>query len=159
LDGGDELLPGPLVPESGGLDAQALDWATVRLEHRAQGEAGLIPAKVFEHERSYLTALPAHLPRRTSSTGAGPTSMATPLRGITLGAGDGRAEVIDPGLQTGLIYQDRDAWSLSTGWCGCKNQRLQPARTAQATGTMRRDGGNAPRKRSPPGIGEAVGRI
>jgi hypothetical protein len=32
------------------------------MEHRAQGRAKLIPAKAFEHERRYLTQLPAHLP-------------------------------------------------------------------------------------------------
>jgi hypothetical protein len=32
------------------------------MENKPQGEAGLIPAKAFEHERAYLTALPAHLP-------------------------------------------------------------------------------------------------
>jgi transposase len=44
------------------LNQQALQWATVRLEHRPQGKARLIPAKAFEHERAYLTPLPAHLP-------------------------------------------------------------------------------------------------
>jgi hypothetical protein len=32
------------------------------MDHRAQGKARLIPAKAFEHERSFLTALPPHLP-------------------------------------------------------------------------------------------------
>lgn len=44
------------------LNQQALQWSTVRLENRPQGKAGLIPAKAFEHERSYLIELPAHLP-------------------------------------------------------------------------------------------------
>ena len=44
------------------LNRQAFEWATVRLEHRPQGKARLIPAKAFEHERPYLTQLPAHLP-------------------------------------------------------------------------------------------------
>jgi transposase len=44
------------------LNRQAFEWATVRLEHRPQGKAQLIPAKAFEHERPYLTQLPAHLP-------------------------------------------------------------------------------------------------
>ena len=40
------------------LNKQAFDWATVRMENRAQGKAGLIPAIAFEHESSYLTKLP-----------------------------------------------------------------------------------------------------
>jgi len=44
------------------LNGQAFEWATVRLEHRPQGKAKLIPAKAFEHERCYLAQLPAHLP-------------------------------------------------------------------------------------------------
>jgi len=44
------------------LNEQALQWATVRMENRPQGEAGLIPAKTFDHERSYLIKLTPHLP-------------------------------------------------------------------------------------------------
>jgi transposase len=44
------------------LNRQAFQWATVRMEHRPQGKANLIPAKAFEHERQYLSQLPAHLP-------------------------------------------------------------------------------------------------
>jgi hypothetical protein len=32
------------------------------MEHRPQGKGRLIPAKAFEHERSYLAQLPGHLP-------------------------------------------------------------------------------------------------
>jgi transposase len=44
------------------LNRQAFEWSTVRMEHRPQGKAKLIPAKAFEHERHYLAQLPAHLP-------------------------------------------------------------------------------------------------
>jgi len=44
------------------LNRQAFQWATVRMEHRPQSKAKLIPVKAFEHERYYLTQLPAHLP-------------------------------------------------------------------------------------------------
>lgn len=44
------------------LNQQALDWATVRMENRPQTKAGLIPAKAFEHERTFLVPLPPHLP-------------------------------------------------------------------------------------------------
>ncbi len=40
----------------------ARQWATVRMEHRVQTKARIIPAQLFEHERLYLQALPPHLP-------------------------------------------------------------------------------------------------
>lgn len=56
------FLPGRTFQSMDDLNAQALDWATNRMEHRAQGKVRLIPAKAFEHEQSYLNALPPHLP-------------------------------------------------------------------------------------------------
>jgi hypothetical protein len=44
------------------LNRQAFQWATVRMHHRPASKTGLISAKAFEHERSYLTKLPDHLP-------------------------------------------------------------------------------------------------
>ena len=44
------------------LNIQAFEWATVRMEHRPQGKAALVPAKAFEHECRFLIELPAHLP-------------------------------------------------------------------------------------------------
>jgi transposase len=56
------FLPGRSFENLEDLNRQALDWSTVRMEHRPQGKGGLIPVKAFEHERSYLIALPNHLP-------------------------------------------------------------------------------------------------
>lgn len=56
------FLPGRSFESLEDLNKQALQWATVRMEHRTQGKAKLIPAKAFEHERRYLVPLPAHLP-------------------------------------------------------------------------------------------------
>jgi transposase len=56
------FLPGRVFQNLEDLNQQALEWSTVRLEHRPQGKAGLIPAKAFEHERTYLKLIPAHLP-------------------------------------------------------------------------------------------------
>lgn len=44
------------------MNEQALHWSTVRLYHRPASKTGLIPAKAFEHERTFLIELPAHLP-------------------------------------------------------------------------------------------------
>ncbi|MBN1270020.1 MAG: helix-turn-helix domain-containing protein [Kiritimatiellae bacterium] len=56
------FLPGRLFQSLEDLNAQARQWATVRMEQRPQGKAGLIPAKAFEHECRYLIELPGHLP-------------------------------------------------------------------------------------------------
>jgi transposase len=56
------FLPGRTFQSLEDLNAHALEWATVRLEHRPQGKAGLLPAKAFEHERVSLIELPPHLP-------------------------------------------------------------------------------------------------
>lgn len=56
------FLPGRKFESLEDLNAQALEWATVRMENRAQGKAGIIPAKAFEHECGYLIKLPGHLP-------------------------------------------------------------------------------------------------
>ncbi len=56
------FLPGRTFRSLEDLNTQAFEWATVRMEHRPQGKARLVPAKAFEHEQSYLIELPAHLP-------------------------------------------------------------------------------------------------
>jgi transposase len=56
------FLPGRTFADLADLNRQALTWATERMEHRPQTKLALIPAKAFEHERSFLVALPPHLP-------------------------------------------------------------------------------------------------
>lgn len=56
------FFPGRTLRSLEDLNAQALEWASVRLENRVQGKTGVIPAKAFEHERAFLSALPPHLP-------------------------------------------------------------------------------------------------
>ncbi len=56
------FLPGRTFQSLEDLNAQALEWATVRMEHRPQGKARLVPAKAFEHEYRFLLELPGHLP-------------------------------------------------------------------------------------------------
>ena len=56
------FLPGRSFQSLEDLNQQALEWATVRMEHRPQGKTRLVPAKAFEHECQYLTELPAQLP-------------------------------------------------------------------------------------------------
>lgn len=56
------FVPGRTFQSPEDLNRQALEWSTVRMEQRPQGKAGLIPAQAFEHERTFLTPLPRHLP-------------------------------------------------------------------------------------------------
>jgi hypothetical protein len=56
------FLPGRTFDSLEDLNAQAFQWATVRMENRPNKRTGLIPAVAFEHERPYLTKLPDHLP-------------------------------------------------------------------------------------------------
>lgn len=56
------FFPGRSFESLEDLNRQALEWATVRMEHRPQGKARLIPAKAFEHESLYLIKLTPHLP-------------------------------------------------------------------------------------------------
>ncbi len=56
------FLPGRSFDSLEDLNEQARQWATERIEHRAQTKARLIPAKAFEHERGYLNELPPYLP-------------------------------------------------------------------------------------------------
>ena len=56
------FLPGRTFASWADLNQQALEWATVRMDHRPQGKVPVIPVKAFEHEIGFLTPLPAHLP-------------------------------------------------------------------------------------------------
>jgi len=56
------FLPGRAFRSLEDLNAQALRWATERMYHRPVAKTGLVPAKAFEHERTHLLKLPAHIP-------------------------------------------------------------------------------------------------
>lgn len=51
------FFPGRTFESFEDVNAQAFQWATVRMYHRPVAKTGLIPAKAFEHERNYLTRL------------------------------------------------------------------------------------------------------
>ena len=56
------FLPGRAFENLEDLNRQALEWATVRMDHRALTKARVIPAQLFDHEQLYLHPLPEHLP-------------------------------------------------------------------------------------------------
>ena len=52
------FIPGRRFESMEDLNAQAKDWATVRMPVRPVSKTGLIPADAFEHERPYLQKVP-----------------------------------------------------------------------------------------------------
>ena len=56
------FLPGRNFTDFEDLNTQALAWSTEKMDHKPQGPVGSIPAKTFEHELTFLTRLPPHLP-------------------------------------------------------------------------------------------------
>jgi len=65
------FFPGRRFLDFEDLNAQGFEWATVRMEHRPTGKAGLIPSKAFEYEQRHLIALPHHLPAPYLARGRG----------------------------------------------------------------------------------------
>lgn len=56
------FLPGRTFRDLEDLNAQGIEWSTVRMYHRPLAKSRLIPAVAFEHERAHLKELSAHLP-------------------------------------------------------------------------------------------------
>ena len=56
------FLPGRSFSSMEDLNAQALEWATVRWAARPRGKARLVPAQAFEYETSFLVQVPDGLP-------------------------------------------------------------------------------------------------
>lgn len=56
------FFPGRRFDSFQDLNRQALEWATGRMAQRPVGKSGIIPARAFEHEQSYLVKLPPYLP-------------------------------------------------------------------------------------------------
>ncbi len=56
------FFPGRTFRDLEDLNAQAFEWATVRMYHRPLTKSRLISAAAFEYERAYLIELPPHLP-------------------------------------------------------------------------------------------------
>jgi transposase len=52
------FIPGRRFDSMEDLNAQAINWATVRMPVRPVSKTGLIPAAAFEYERSYLQKVP-----------------------------------------------------------------------------------------------------
>ncbi len=55
------FFPGRRFESLEELNRSALKWATERLYNRPVGKVGLIPAKAFEHEQTFLNKLPAYV--------------------------------------------------------------------------------------------------
>ncbi|MFC2146467.1 helix-turn-helix domain-containing protein [Acidobacteriota bacterium] len=55
------FFPGRRFDSLQDLNQQALEWATKRMAHRPVSKSGLIPARTFEFEQSYLIKLPPYI--------------------------------------------------------------------------------------------------
>jgi hypothetical protein len=56
------FFPGRTFRDFEDLNAQAFEWATVRMYHRPLTKSRIISAVVFEHERTYLKQVPPYIP-------------------------------------------------------------------------------------------------
>jgi len=56
------FFPGRTFRSLEDLNAQAIEWATVRMYHRPLTKSRIVPAAAFDYERAYLIELPPHLP-------------------------------------------------------------------------------------------------
>ena len=56
------FFPGRTFRDLEDLNAQAFQWATVRMYHRPLTKSRIVPAVAFEHERAYLKEIPRQLP-------------------------------------------------------------------------------------------------
>jgi len=56
------FFPGRKFASMEDLNAQAIEWATVRMANRPRGKGGLLPAIAFEHEKTVLIKIPDGLP-------------------------------------------------------------------------------------------------
>ena len=55
------FLPGRHFDDWEDLNAQAFEWATVRIEHRPLTKSRIVPAQAFEYERAFLLPVSPHL--------------------------------------------------------------------------------------------------
>ena len=55
------FFPGRTYESLEDMNQQAFDWATIRIPNKPVSKTGMIPAKAFEHEQSFLKKLPAYI--------------------------------------------------------------------------------------------------
>lgn len=55
------FFPGRSFKDLEDMNRQAFDWATIRMVNRPVSKTGLIPAKAFEHEQTFLKKLPLYV--------------------------------------------------------------------------------------------------
>lgn len=123
------FLPGRTFDSLEDLNAQAFQWATVRMEHRPNKKTGLIPAKAFEHEQSYLTKLPElPAPYRTHQRCTDEYGYVAFQANYYWVPGDGRGEVKVLEYADGLkIFRQRQLlMEYALPHDGVRNERFSP---------------------------------
>jgi transposase len=124
------FLPGRTFTSVEDLNAQALEWAGVRMEGRRQGKTKVIPAVAFEQERGRLRPVSAQLPapylaHRREVDQYGYVAFDGNYYWVP-GTSRGKVEVIEYAEEIRL-YQDRElvaTYRLPPG--GVKNEKLSP---------------------------------
>jgi transposase len=124
------FFPGRAFTSLEDLNAQALAWATVRMEQRRQGKTRVIPAAAFEEERPRLKPVSAQLPPPYLVHGRGIDQYGyVPFDGNYYwvpGAGRGEVTVIEyaDGLK---IYRERECLAeYPMAGDGVKNEKFSP---------------------------------
>ena len=124
------FLPGRTFASLEDLNRQAFEWATVRMEHRPMSKTGLIPAKAFEHERTFLIELPSELPAPYCSYEHGVDQYGyVPFDGNYYwvpGTGRGQVKVLQYADRLKLYQQRICVAEYPLPPTGVKNQRFAP---------------------------------
>jgi transposase len=124
------FFPGRTFASLEDLNRQAFEWATVRMEHRPMSKTRLIPAKVFEHEREFLTKLPSELPAPYCSYEHGVDQYGyVPFDGNHYwvpGTGRGQVKVLQYADRLKLYQQRICVAEYPLPPAGVKNQRFAP---------------------------------
>jgi lambda repressor-like predicted transcriptional regulator len=124
------FFPGRTFASLEDLNRQALEWATVRMEHRPMSKTGLIPAKAFEHEQVFLIELPSELPAPYCSYEHGVDQYGyVPFDGNHYwvpGTGRGSVKVLHYADRLKLYQQRVCVAEYPLPPAGVKNQRFAP---------------------------------
>jgi transposase len=154
------FFPGRTFTSLEDLNAQALEWATVRMEGRRQGKTKVIPAAAFERERGLLRPVSSQLPapylaHRRGVDQYGYVAFDGNYYWVP-GTGRGEVEVIEYAEEIRL-YQDRElvaTYRPPPG--GVKNEKLSPAGTPKPRFEPARRRGSEAEERHLRAMGTAV---
>jgi len=155
------FFPGRSFTSLEDLNAQALEWATVRMEGRRQGKTRVIPAVAFEEERPYLKVVPAHLPAPFLDHFRGIDQYGyVPFQGnfyFVPGTGRGEVRVFEYAEHIKLYQGHELLLEYPLPPYGIKNEKFAPPGEPKPRGEPERRRGSEPEEKCLRGLGEGVG--